>query len=133
MATLSSQVLRYLSIGGLEFLSRVADGAHGGPEFAGEVSLEAAYDLGLGLAFGGAPGDVVLGCFVMLHADHYDALEHCIRRSVATATERVRGGHPRERGDGFDAAEPSECRLVADPLGVVAGHYQPLGGCVRNP
>jgi hypothetical protein len=38
--------------------------AHGGPEFAGAASLEAADDLGLGLVFGGAPDDIGLGRFV---------------------------------------------------------------------
>src|SRR5262245_14346578 len=45
-----------------------------GEHFAGDVALEAAQDLGLGLAFGGAAGDLVLGGLVEVHADQ--AIRH---------------------------------------------------------
>src|SRR6185312_888895 len=42
-------------------------------DLAGDVALEAAHDLGLGLALGGAPGDVVPGLLMTAHADQGDA------------------------------------------------------------
>src|SRR5215468_614788 len=44
-----------------------------GKDLAGDVALEAAQDLFLGLALGGASGYVVLGGLVAVHADQGDA------------------------------------------------------------
>src|ERR1700760_2773541 len=44
-----------------------------GKDLAGDIELEAAHDLGFGLALGGAAGDVVPGLLVTAHADQGDA------------------------------------------------------------
>ena len=85
-----------------------------GESLAGDVALEAAHDLGLGLAFGDAPVDVILGGLVAAHADQGDAPEGAVRIPVAAAVQAVpvgASGADRNRGG---AAEPGErARLAA--------------------
>ncbi len=52
-------------------------------DLPGEVALETAHDLGLGLALGSAPGDVDLGGFVPVHAGDDSAVQRgAARRSL---------------------------------------------------
>lgn len=61
-------------------------------DLAGDVALEAADDLGLGQALGGAPLDVGAGGCVVAHADQHDAIEGGVGLAVAAAVvERLTG------------------------------------------
>ena len=108
----------------------VASGAEVLEGFAGDVALEDADDLAGRLAFGAAPGDVVLGRLVRAHAGDHDAVEGVVGLAVAAAVEPVTAGLARGRLEGGDAAEVGECRFVAQPFGVVAGGDEQLGGDV---
>ena len=61
----------------------------GREEFAGDVALEAADDLGFGQAFFGASFDVVLGGLVVRHAHDDDAPQRGVGVAVAAAVEPV--------------------------------------------
>jgi hypothetical protein len=61
----------------------------------GDVALEAAHDLGLGLALGGAAGNVVLGGLVAAQADQGDAPQGAVRLPVAAAVQPVPVGAAR--------------------------------------
>jgi hypothetical protein len=54
-----------------------------GVGFAGEIAFEAAEDFGLGLAFGGAAGDVVLGGLVAVHPDQGDPPQGAVGVAVS--------------------------------------------------
>jgi len=58
-------------------------------DFAGDVALEAAHDLGLGLALGGAAGDVVPGRLVAAHADQGDAPQGTVSLPVPAPVQPV--------------------------------------------
>jgi len=99
--------------------------------FAGDVALEAAHDLGLGLAFGGAAGDVVLGGLMAAHADQGDAPQGAVGLAVAAAVQPVPVGAA--GGDGYrgGSAEPGEGGFRAQPVRVVPGGDQELPGGVH--
>src|SRR3954451_2375406 len=104
----------------------VGGGCHGGGEgaveLAGDVPLEAAFDLADGLAFGGAAGDVGLGGGAVAHSDRGDGVDGAVEGAVAAAVEAVAHGAPAagryragageggERGVGAAAAEVGERR-----------------------
>ena len=79
-------------------------GAQVGVELAGDVALEAADDLLLRLAFGGASGDVGLGSGLVGHADERDAPEGVVGLAVPAAVESMTG----EPGGGLDGAGAAE-------------------------
>jgi len=58
-------------------------------DLAGDIPLEAPHDLSLGLAFGGAAGDVVLGRLVAAHADQGDAPQGAVGLPIAAAGQPV--------------------------------------------
>src|SRR5712692_5356306 len=60
-----------------------------GVDLAGDVALQAADDLALGLALAGAPRDVLSGRLVPAHADEDDAVEGGVGLAVAAAVEPV--------------------------------------------
>ena len=92
----------------------------GAVELAGDVPLEAAADLALGLAFGGAALDVAAGAGATAHSCHRDGVDGSVQGPVAAAVEAVVAGGLAAAGrDRRDAAEPREGRLVAQSLGVV--------------
>jgi len=63
--------------------------------FAGNVALGAARDLGLGLAFGGAAGEVVLGRLVAAHADQGHTSQGAVGPAVAVVVQPVPTGPAR--------------------------------------
>jgi len=72
-----------------------------GEDFAGDVALEAAHDLGLGLALGSAASHVVPGGLVAAHADQGDAPQGAVGLPVAAAVQPVPVSPPggdRDRG-----------------------------------
>ena len=77
-------------------------------DLAGDVALEAADDLGLGDALGGASLDVGAGAWVAAQAAEDDAVEGGVGLAVAAAVEPVRGLFARGGGDRGDAAERGE-------------------------
>src|SRR3712207_5329335 len=85
----SALTLLYPSSRGWSGPGRAPERAEEGPGLAGEQALEAADDLGLGLAFPGSSGDVGAGGFVVLHAHDHRAVESGVGLAVATAVEPV--------------------------------------------
>src|SRR4051812_49963607 len=80
-------------------------------DLAGEVALEAADDLALGQALGGAAGDVVDGRLVPAHANDDGAVEGGVGLPVTAAVEPVPPvGPPGAGGDGAGAAHLGESR-----------------------
>ena len=92
--SMSALMLLYLSSGDLDGWAGFTDGAHCGPELAGEEPLQAANDLRLRLSLGDAAGDVGPGRFVVLHADDDNTVEGGVCLPVAASVESVSGGHP---------------------------------------
>jgi hypothetical protein len=58
-------------------------------DLAGDVALEAADDLFFGLAFGGAPGHVVLGALVPREAVQHDEIQGAVGLAVTAAVEAM--------------------------------------------
>src|SRR3954471_21042008 len=69
-------------------------GDEGVVELAGDVALEAADDLGLGLAFGGAPRGVSAGAFAVAQATDGDHVQRAVGVAVAAVVEAVAVGAP---------------------------------------
>jgi hypothetical protein len=90
-------------------------------DLAGDITLEAPHDLSLGLAFGGAAGDVVLGRLVAAHADQGDAPQGAVGLPIAAAVQPVPVGTPGRNRDRGSAAQPGEGRLRAQAFPVVPG------------
>src|SRR4028119_1069669 len=101
-------------------------------DLAGEVALEAADDLALRQALGGAAGDVVDRRLVPASSNDDGAVEGGVGLSVALAIQTVAAVGPSGvGGDGAGAAQMGEgCpdQLQADAVGVVPGGDQHLGG-----
>src|SRR6266540_5420516 len=93
-------------------------------DLAGDVALEAAQDLLLGLALGGAPGEVVAGGLVPAQPDDHDAVQRRVGLAVTTAVQPVADGLARGGIHWRGAAEGGERGLAAQPHGVVAGGGQ---------
>src|SRR4051794_1461563 len=74
--------------------------AEKGPGLAGEVSLQAADDLGFALALEGSSGDVGLGRFVVLHAHDDRPVESGVGLAVTARVSRCRLVSPEEAGTG---------------------------------
>src|SRR4051812_32739548 len=73
-------------------------GLHCAEEFSGDVPLEAAADLGVGLAFGAAAGDVGVGAGADAPAGQQDVVEGAGELAVAAAVEG--GGADASAGGG---------------------------------
>ena len=67
-------------------------GGDGGEDFAGDVALEAADDLGFGASLFGASFDVGAGVFVVAEPADHDAVEGRVRGSVTASVEAMSGG-----------------------------------------
>src|SRR5665647_3330719 len=80
-------------------------------ELAGEVALEAADDLHLGSAFGGAAGHVVAGGGVVAHAHDHDVVERGVGLPVPAPVESVPVGLARGRRDRTRAGQRGEVSL----------------------
>src|SRR6478736_2955788 len=97
--SMTALTLLYSSSSLLILLWLAAEGAHEGPDLAGEQAFEAADDLGFGLAFGGAARDVGLGRLMVLHAHDHRSVERGVGLAVSAAVEPVPGRHPGGGGD----------------------------------
>jgi hypothetical protein len=108
----------------------VVDLAEHGEDLSGHVALEAAKDLFVGLALGGAPGGVVAGGLMPAQPYDHDAVQRGVGLAVAAAVEAVpaglAGGGLHRRG----AAQRGERGLGVQASGVVAGGDQQRGGAV---
>lgn len=89
-----------------------------------DVALEASHGFFLGAAFVESAGDVVAGSLVADHAGDDDVPERRVRLAVTAAVEPVAFLFAAAGIDRCDAAEVSERRFAAEPLGVVAGSDQ---------
>src|SRR6266511_2313552 len=96
-------------------------------DFSGHVALEAADDLLLGLALGGAPGEVVAGGLVPAQPHDHDPVERGVGLAVAAAVEPIPAGLAGGGLDGGAAAQRGERGFAAEPAGVVTGGDQQLG------
>jgi hypothetical protein len=74
-------------------------------DFAGDVALETADGFGLGLSFGLAFGEVVVGAVVAAESDDDDPPESGVGETIAGAVESVSVGLAASGGDGVAAAE----------------------------
>ena len=71
-------------------------------DLAGDVALEAAHDLALGLAFGGASLRVGAGALAVAQAADGDQVQGSVGLAVAAVVEAVAGWFcPRRRGPGW--------------------------------
>src|SRR4029450_9253200 len=89
---------------------------------------ETADDLELGVAFGDAAGDVVLGARVDAHAGDHDQVQRRVGLPVAAPVEAVALGLAGGGGQWGGGAQHREGGFAAQPLGVVAGGDQQLPG-----
>src|SRR5580693_8072395 len=67
-------------------------GLEGVVDLAGDVALEAAHDLALGFAFGGAALDVGAGALAVAQAADGDEVKRSVGLAVAAVVEAVAGG-----------------------------------------
>ena len=109
----------------------VSGGAEVGVDLAGDVPFQAADDLCLGQAFGGAPFDVGAGRGVGAHPGYHDPPQGVVGLPVAGGVEAVPfglAGGGRDRGGG---AQVGPGGFGAKPFGVVPGGDQEQRGGVR--
>ena len=102
----------------------VSGGAEVEVDLAGDVALQAADDLCLGQAFGGAPFGVGAGRRVRAHPGDHDAPQGVVGLPVTTGVEAVPfglAGGGRDRGG---AAQVRPGGFAAQPFGVVPGGDQ---------
>src|SRR5947209_18091225 len=92
-------------------------GGQGAEELAGDVSLEAASDLTLGLAFSATAGHVGLGGGVAAHSGARDGVEGFVQRPVSPAIKPVAGGLTAGCLKGAGAGECGERGVVATASG----------------
>src|SRR3954463_9431791 len=97
-------------------------------DLAGDVALDAADRLELGVAFGNALGDIGLGSGVRPEPANGDDVQRAVRRSVAASVQAMAGGSTRGGGDRTDAAQGREAGFGTQAFGVVAGREQQLRG-----
>jgi hypothetical protein len=95
-------------------------------EFSGDVALEAAGDLAVGLAVFGAAFDVGAGGGVAVAADERDGPERVVGAAVAASVETVPLDLAAGCFDGAGAAEGGERSFGSDACGVVAGGDEEL-------
>jgi hypothetical protein len=93
-------------------------------DLAGDVALEAAHDPSLGLALGGAAGDVVLGRLVAARADQGDAPQGAAGLPVPAVQPVPVGpaGRDRDRGG---TAQPTLTAATAPVSGWGAARQRP--------
>src|SRR3954451_9044815 len=97
-------------------------------ELARDVALEAADDLGLGLAFGGTPRGVGGRALGVAPAAGRAHVQRAVGVAVAAVVEAVAVGASAGDGDRAGGAERREGRLVAQTLDVLAGGHEQRGG-----
>src|SRR4051812_42874211 len=103
-------------------------GDHGVVELARDVALEAADDLGLGLAFGGAPRGVGARAFAVAQAADRDHVQRAVRVALAAVVDAVAGGASARDSDWAGGAERRERWLAAQTFDVLAGGHEQRGG-----
>ena len=105
-----------------------------GVDLPGDVSLQAADDLGLGLPFAGAALDVGAGGRVRAHTGEHDPPQGVVGLAVAAGVEPVAGDFPRRGGDRGGGAQVRPGGLGAESPGVVpGGDEQQRGGVGTDP
>jgi hypothetical protein len=108
----------------------VSGGAEVGVDLAGDVAFQAADDLCLGQAFGGAPFDVGAGRGVGAHPGDHNAPQGVVGLPVAGGVEAVPFGLAGGGGDRGGGAQVGPGGFGAEPFGVVPGGDQEQGGGV---
>src|SRR5215207_5569067 len=112
-------------------LLAVEAGEVGGQRVVGlarDVALEAADDLGLGLAFGCSALGVGARAGAVARAADGDQVQRAVGVAVAAVVETVAGGLARGRRDRTGAAERGERALTAQALDVLPGADEQLSG-----
>ena len=87
-------------------------------EFSGDVALEAAADVAVGLAVGASAVGVGLGLFVASQTGDGDGVDCRVESAVTEAVEAMSGREARRRGDWRGPGEHREGGLVADASGL---------------
>lgn len=77
-------------------------------ELAGDVALQAAFDLAGALALRDSPLDVFDGLGVLAHADHHDGVQGAVELAVTETAQPVTSHGSRRCFDGRDAGELRE-------------------------
>ena len=95
---------------------------------AGDVAFEAADDLALGLAFGGAPRGVGAGAWAVAQAADGGHVQAAVGVAVAAVVEAVTDGASGGRWDRAGAAECRERAVAAEAVDVLAGGDEQLPG-----
>src|SRR6266568_2299874 len=101
-----------------------------GEHLPGDVALQTADDLLLGLALLETPRHVVLGLLVVAQPHQHDPVQRGVGLAVTAAVEPVAGGLAGGRLDRGGAAQHREAGVAAEPAGVVAGGDQQRAGAV---
>ena len=97
-------------------------------DLAGDVALEAADDLLLGLALAGAALDVGAGLRAVAQTADRDHVQGSVGLAIAPVVEAVAATLPRGDRDRAGAAKRGKRGLAAQPLDVLAGGEQELSG-----
>jgi hypothetical protein len=105
-------------------------GAEVAVDLAGDVALQAADDLVLRQAFGGAPLDVGARRRVSAHPGEHDPPQRVVGLAVAARVESPAGDFPRRGGDRGDRAQVRPGGLRPQPFRVVPGRDQQQGSGV---
>ena len=90
-------------------------------DLAGDVALEAAEDLELGLSFGRAAARVGARARAVAQAADGDQVQGAVGLAVAAVVEAVAGGLARGCGDWAGAAEGSEGCFAVEAVDVLPG------------
>jgi hypothetical protein len=100
---------------------------------AGDVSLEAADDLGAAEDFVEAAGDVAAGAGIGAETGEHDAPERMVRLAVPAPVEPVAAGEFAGGClEGCDTAQLRPSGFAADSLGIVAGRRPCRASCWRS-
>lgn len=103
-------------------------GAEGGVDLAGDVTLQTADDLALGLAFAGAALGVDASALAVAQANDRNQVQGSVGVAVAARVEAVARGLARGGGDGAGATQRGEGGFAGEALDVFAGGREKLAG-----
>src|ERR1700733_6859658 len=103
-------------------------GGLGGVDLAGDVPFEAAHDLALGFAFGGAALDVCARALAVAQPAYGDEVKRAVGLAVAAVVEAGAVGLAGRGGDRAGAAEHRERSFAAEAVDVLPGGDEQLTG-----
>jgi len=122
------QVLETIGWGRWRLVAGLQVADEGVVRLAGDVALEAADDLGLGLAFGGAALGVGAGALAVAQPADGDHVQRAVGVAVAAVVRRWRSVRPVDTGIGLAPQRAGERCLVPESFDVLAGGHQQRAG-----